>query len=160
MRCPLLLCVLALGSAPACGGAGAHPTAAPAHAAAADPLRATIVREDRRMADAYNAHDADRLMAVFAPDLEFIHDTGGVLDHAQVATGFRRVFANNPDIRRDLVGELEIYPVKDFGAIEIGAHRFCHTERGKLDCGTFRFVQVWREAAGAWQIARVVSYGH
>ena len=40
------------------------------------------------------------------------------------------MFANMPDIRRDMVGSLGVYPIKDFGAIEVGTHRFCHKENG------------------------------
>lgn len=112
------------------------------------------------MGDAYNAHDPEQLMAIFSPDLEFFHDTGGVLDYAKVSAALHSVFSNSPDIRRELVGSVEVYPIKNFGAIQVGAHRFCHTERGKLDCATFRFVHVWRQAAGSWKIVRVVSYGH
>lgn len=112
------------------------------------------------MSDAYNAHDPDRLMTIFSPDLEFFHDTGGVLDYAKVSAALRSVFDSSPDIHRELVGSVEVYPVKDFGAIEVGAHRFCHTERGELECGTFCFIHVWRQVAGAWKIVRVVSYGH
>jgi ketosteroid isomerase-like protein len=135
----------------------------PAEAIPADPakLRDLVAELDRRMFDAYNAHDVAGLMAWFADDLEFYHDTGGVLDHAQVAAGFTNVFASNRDIRRDLVeGSLEVYPIKGYGAIEIGTHRFCHTENGKADCGTFRFMQIWRLEDGAWQVSREVSYGH
>ncbi len=126
-----------------------------------DELRALVASLDARMFDAYNAHDVEGLMAWFAPELEFYHDTGGLLDHAQVKAGFTGVFANNPDIRRELVpGTLEVYPVKDYGAIQVGAHRFCHTENGQPDCGTFRFVQVWRLKDGRWQVVRELSYGH
>jgi hypothetical protein len=51
------------------------------------------------------------------------------------------MLASVPDIRRDLVKEsLEIYPIKDYGAIEIGVHRFCHKEHGQEECGSFKFV--------------------
>jgi hypothetical protein len=40
------------------------------------------------------------------------------------------------------------------------AHDFCHTEKGQPDCGTFRFVQVWRLKDGRWQVVRELSYGH
>lgn len=124
-------------------------------------LRDLIADLDRRMFEAYNAHDVDGLMAMFAEDLEFYHDTGGLLDFQQVKTGFTNVFAGNRDIRRDLVpGSLEVYPIHGYGAIQIGAHRFCHTENGRADCGTFRFMQVWRFKDGAWKVSRDVSYGH
>jgi hypothetical protein len=100
-------------------------------------------------------------MSMFAADLEFYHDNGGLLGWEQVKAGFTSVFANNKDIRRELVpGTLEVYPIKDYGAIQIGSHRFCHTEDGKADCGTFRFVQLWRLKDGAWKVARDVSFGH
>jgi ketosteroid isomerase-like protein len=124
-------------------------------------LRDLVATLDREMFDAYNAHDIDRLMPYFAEDLEFFHDTDGLSNFGQTRTGLSGVFANNPDIRRALVpGSLEVYPVKNYGAIEIGAHEFCHTENGKPDCGTFNFVHVWRYADGRWTVARVVSYGH
>jgi hypothetical protein len=61
---------------------------------------------------------------------------------------------------------LEVYPIKDYGAIEIGAHRFCHKEEGndaspaRTDCGTFKFATVWRKIGDSWKISRVLSYGH
>jgi hypothetical protein len=71
------------------------------------------------------------------------------------------MFANSPDIRRDLLeGSLEVYPIKDFGAIEIGTHRFCQKENGKEDCGNFPFVMIWKKSGNSWKVSRVISYGH
>lgn len=121
----------------------------------------TIARMDRTIFDAFNAHDVDRLMSLFTDDLEFYHDTGGLGDYRQNAEGFKKMFASTPDIRRDLVkGSLEVYPIKDYGAMEIGQHRFCHKENGKDDCGTFGFAMVWRKSGDSWKISRVLSYGH
>lgn len=47
-----------------------------------------------------------------------------------------------------------------FGAMQFGEHRFCHTENGKPDCGTFRFAHVWRKEGETWKLSRVLSYGH
>jgi hypothetical protein len=85
-------------------------------------------------------------MSFFTEDLEFYHDTGGLGNYRQNAEDFKKMFASTPDIRRDLVPEsLEVYPIKDYGAMEIGQHRFCHKENGKNDCGTFGFAMVWRK---------------
>ena len=130
------------------------PTLAPA------TLRREIERADSTMFAAYNAHDADQLGRYFAPDLEFYHDTGGLLTWAQAMAGLTSTFAQGNGIRRTLVGPLEIYPVRDFGAIEVGVHRFCHGENGRDVCGTFKFVHVWRRTANGWQITRAVSYDH
>jgi ketosteroid isomerase-like protein len=121
----------------------------------------TISRMDSAIFDAFNAHDVERIMASFTEDLEFYHDTGGLTNYAQNKESFRKMFGATPDIRRDLVkGSLEVYPIKDYGAMEIGQHRFCHRENGKDDCGTFAFAMVWRKTGDSWKISRVLSYGH
>jgi ketosteroid isomerase-like protein len=127
----------------------------------AGELFETIARMDSEIFGAFNAHDVDRLMSLFTDDLEFYHDTGGLGDYRQNAEDFKKMFASMPDIRRDLVkGSLEVYPIKDYGAMEIGEHRFCHKENGKDDCGTFKFAMVWRKTGESWKISRVLSYGH
>jgi len=94
-------------------------------------LRDLIADLDRRMFEAYNAHDVDGLMAMFAEDLEFYHDTGGLLDFQQVKAGFTNVFANNKDVRRDLVpGSLEVYPIHGYGAIRQGGLRYVPVHAG------------------------------
>ncbi|MEP6512528.1 MAG: nuclear transport factor 2 family protein [Parafilimonas sp.] len=121
----------------------------------------TIAHVDSVLFNAYNNHDAEKIKTFFTQDLEFYHDRDGLVTYEQVTNGFKNVFEKNSDIRRELVkGSLEVYPLKDYGAIEIGAHRFCHTENEKEDCGTFKFVMVWKKKDGEWKISRVISYGH
>ncbi len=115
---------------------------------------------DDTLSAAFNAHNLDELMSLFAPDVEFYHDIQGRQDFAMVRKGFGGLFSQNNGIRRERVGPLSIYPIPDYGAIEIGVHRFCHPESGKIDCGTFNFVQVWRRDSTRWRLARVISYGH
>ncbi|HEV3484089.1 MAG TPA: nuclear transport factor 2 family protein [Vicinamibacterales bacterium] len=126
-----------------------------------DPLYDEIARLDREMFAAFNAHDIDKVASYFDERLEFYHDTGGVLSYADAIGGMRSNFEKNNGLRRDLVeGSLEVYPIRDYGAVEIGAHRFCHVENGRNDCGVFKFVHVWQKQPGGWKITRVVSYDH
>jgi len=121
----------------------------------------TVAQLDAKMFRAFNAHDVDLLMSMFTDDMEFYHDKGGLTNREQTREGFAKMFGNSPDIRRELIpGSLQVYPIKDFGAIEIGTHRFCHKENGKDDCGNFPFVMVWRKSADSWKVSRVISYGH
>ena len=116
---------------------------------------------DAKLFDAFNGHKVEALMEMFTADLEFFHDTGGVTNYQQTKDNFAKMFGSVPDITRTMVeGTLEVYPIKDYGAIEVGAHRFCHTENGKEECGSFKFVHVWRKVGDAWKISRVISYGH
>jgi ketosteroid isomerase-like protein len=127
----------------------------------ASPLFDEIARMDAAMFAAFNAHDNDALMALFSENLEFYHDLGGLQSYSDVTAGFKRMFAQNNGMHRELVkGSLEVYPIKDYGAIETGTHRFCHTEGGREECGTFKFLHVWHKEGTTWKVTRVVSYGH
>jgi hypothetical protein len=115
------------------------------------------------MFDAFNAHDLEKLKTIFSKNLEFYHDKGGLSDYSQTMENFKSLFDKNKntELKRDLVkGSLEVYPIKDYGAIETCLHRFCHTENGKDDCGTFKNVMVWQNTNGAWKVTRVISYDH
>jgi hypothetical protein len=124
-----------------------------------DPLYATVAQLDRAVFDAYNACDLDSFGRYFASDVEFYHDTGGVTrDRQSVIDNTRKWICHK--VRRELVpGTLRVYPVKDFGAIEEGEHRFCELASGRCD-GLAKFVMVWRQSEGQWQLTRVLSYGH
>ena len=64
-------------------------------------------------------------------------------------------------LTRQLVhGTLEVHPLKDYGAIEIGTHQFRHIENGKEEVGTFKFLMIWQKKDNQWRISRVVSYDH
>ena len=121
----------------------------------------TIARMDAKLFDAFNAHNLDAMMAMFTDDVEFYQDNDGVSNYQETKTDFTKMLASVPDIKRDLVkGSLEVYPIKDYGAIETGIHRFCHKENGKEECGSFKFVHIWRKTGDLWKISRVISYGH
>ncbi len=137
-------------------------TAAPApKPAAKNELYQQVAHLDAEMFAAFNAHDVDQLMSYFAPNLEFFHDKGGLADFNQTKEGFRRLFAQSPDISRTLVpGSLEVFPIKGYGAMHIATQRFCHEENGRQDCGNSKFVMVWQQLGNTWKITRVVSYDH
>jgi hypothetical protein len=133
----------------------------PEAVASAGELNNLIANLDTQMFAAFNAHDIPKLMSYFAPTLEFYHDKGGLAGYSQTEQGFTQMSKQSPDIHRELVpGSLEVYPIPGYGAIEVGAHRFCHQENGKLDCGTFKFTMLWQQEKGVWRVTRVVSYGH
>ena len=127
-----------------------------------DPT-STIATLDSALFAAFNAHDADRLGAYFTPDLEFYHDKSGLAGYDTTMANFRGLFARNAQtgLRRDLVpGTLEVYPLGEFGLLEVCQHRFCHTENGKEDCGTFKNIMVWRRDSTGYKVCRVISYDH
>jgi hypothetical protein len=112
---------------------------------------------------AFNTCDVNTSKSLFTEDLEFYHDAGGVTNYEQNVNSILQRCKKETKVRRELVkGSLEVFPIKDFGAIQIGSHRFYYTEKGqeeKLD-GTFKFVHIWKNTNGDWKISRVVSYDH
>jgi Domain of unknown function (DUF4440) len=124
-----------------------------------------IAQMDSVLFEAYNAQNIDKMKTLFTEDLEWYQDNGGLLSYETVLSNFKGIFDRyktlNTSIRRTLVeGSLEVHPIKDYGAIHIGKHTFCHWENGKNDCGTFKFLMIWRKKDGIWKVSRVVSYDH
>lgn len=122
----------------------------------------TIIQKDSMLFTASNAGNIDKLKTFFTKDLEFFHDVGGLAGYEGTVANFIRVAKNYGNTRRALVpGSVEVYPIKDYGAIQTGVHQFCKLENGVLtDCGTFKFVHIWKLTTDGWKISRVVSYGH
>lgn len=139
----------------------AQQAAAKKKQATSGELFETIARMDSLVFDAFNAHDLERLMALFTDDLEFYDDGSGLKDYSETKQDFVKVFRDVPDLRRELLKEtLEVYPLPGYGAIETGEHRFCHQENGKQDCGVMKFAMVWQRKGETWKLSRVLSYAH
>lgn len=120
-----------------------------------------IARMDSLLFDAFNRQDMPTFKAMFTEDLEWFQDNGGLISYATVFENFGRMFKQENKLTRTLVaGSLEVHPIKEYGAIEIGAHIFKHYENGKLEEGTFKFLMIWQQKDGKWKISRVVSYDH
>lgn len=61
---------------------------------------------------------------------------------------------------RELIpSTLQVFPIKDFGAIAQGSHQFCQFDTKSCD-GIAEFVIIWAHKEGVWRITRVLSYGH
>ncbi|MCW4454486.1 nuclear transport factor 2 family protein [Flavobacterium sp. MXW15] len=126
-------------------------------------LHAAIAALDHEVFDSFNrCSDPAQLQkhaGYFDPAVEFYHDTGGATwtRDAMLANTRKHVCGR---YTRELVGgSLQVFPVKDFGAISQGRHRFCDTATGKCE-GLADFTLVWRQHEGHWTITRVLSYAH
>lgn len=129
-----------------------------------DKLFSTISSLDAELFDAYNKCDLEKLGSYFTEDLEFYHDQTGLSRGRQaMLDGVKQYVCGKA--RRDLVaGTLEVYPLKNYGAVEIGVHRFCdpktNTTCGEEKSGAAKFVMLWQNTDGAWKITRVISFDH
>jgi Domain of unknown function (DUF4440) len=120
-----------------------------------------ITRQDSLLFNYFNTQNFEPFKAMFTKDLEWFQDNDGLIAYEKVFENFKSTFNKPFKLTRQLVsGSLEVHPIKNYGAIEIGVHQFKHIENGKEETGTFKFVMIWQKKDGLWKISRVISYDH
>jgi len=113
-------------------------------APAPDALFQTIQLLDAQLFDAYNHCDLERFGSLLADDLEFYHDKTGLSRGRQaLVEGIKNNICGK--VTRELVsGTLEVYPIADYGAVEIGVHRFHHPGHENTESiGEAKFIHLW-----------------
>ncbi len=124
-----------------------------------DPeLYNTIVTMDSTFFQAYNTCDLDKQAAIYSDNIEFYHDKGGLMTSKQeILDGTEKYVCGK--VTRELVkGSIEVYPIKDFGAIEMGLHKFHNnTEKADPPSHASKFIIFWKNDANKWTITKVVS---
>lgn len=106
---------------------------------------------------AFVSCDTARFRTLWTEDAEFYHDQVAPAFGAEVSTldGCPR----DRGVQRILVpGSLRVYPIAEFGAIQMGEHRF--VEEGAASTTIAQFVHLWSDRDGEWRIARVLSFDH
>jgi Domain of unknown function (DUF4440) len=112
----------------------------------------------------------DKIGELVTEDFEFYHDKWGLTatSGAQFVEAIRNLCERQKQgvdfrARRELVKDsMAVYPLNNYGAIQVGVHRFYAIAEGKKDqlTETARFTQVWKKDNGKWRVARVLSYDH
>jgi len=153
----LLLPLLALLAGPA--GAQAVPSLESIKSQA--ELDKVIASLDAALFDSYNRCDLEKFATFFADDVEFYHDQGGVtLGKEKLTESVKNNICGK--VTRELVpGTLRVHPMKGYGAVEMGVHRFHHPGHEDTESvGEGKFIHLWQYKDGAWKITRVISYDH
>jgi uncharacterized protein DUF4440 len=127
----------------------------------ADLFRA-VEEQDKALFDAYNRCDLERFATFFSEDVEFYHDKGGLTLGRQKLTESVKQNICGRTTRELVAGSLEVYPMDNYGALEIGVHRFHHPKDPAQPVGEGQFVHLWRydKATRTFQITRVYSFDH
>jgi ketosteroid isomerase-like protein len=143
----------------------------PGAGAATPELIAEIRALDEALfAAVFDTCDVAALGGMVTEDFEFYHDKGGLTatSREQFVAAIRGTCerqAQGVDFRarRELVPEsLQVYPLNNYGAIEVGVHRFyaLSPDRPEKLTETGKFTMVWKKEGDAWRLARVLSYDH
>lgn len=143
-------------------------------------LFVTMQTLDTQLFEAANHCNYAKLTALVDENLEFYHDQGGLTLGRQAFLDSIKKNTCDVMIRELVAGTLQAYPIKGYGAIEMGVHRFHHPGHEKefpaakqlgmtrfLDpgvaewpVGEAKFLHIWQVKDGNWKLTRVVSYGH
>ncbi len=119
----------------------------------------TIAHLDSVFFGYYNTCDVnlDKYAAFYSDSLEFFHDTGGFMDSkAEVVEGTRKYVCGHTT--RTLVqGSLEVYPIKNYGAVEMGLHSFYNSLEPNAPSHPSKFVAIWKLEKGGWKIKKIIS---
>ena len=61
-------------------------------------------------------------------------------------------------VTRTLVkGSIEVYPIKDYGAVEIGYHTFFNKQEPNAVAVPSKFIIMWQHTNNVWKITKVIS---
>lgn len=142
----------------------------PGAAPASPEVVATLAEKDRRLFDAVFNCKPDVLKTLIADDFEFFHDKGGMTANSgpqfvgMIEDGCRKQEeGTNFRARRELVeGSMTVHMIGEYGAMQMGTHRFYALRTGKPDqlTETGEFIDLWKRDGDDWKLARVISYDH
>jgi Domain of unknown function (DUF4440) len=134
-------------------------------------IRQAIMEADREMFDAVFTHcDAARVGSMVTDDVRFIHDKAGQFasSKSELVSMLseecaRQANGTNFRSRRELIPDsLHIYAINQYGAVELGQHRFFALIPGKPEqlTETGEFVILWKQVGDRWLMAETISYDH
>jgi len=112
---------------------------------------------DTKFFNAYNSCDLDTQSDIYSEDIEFFHDKGGLMTSKQgIIDGTEKNICGK--VTRTLIPRsIEVYPIKDFGAVEIGYHKFFNNQEPDAISNPSKFIIFWKKSGSDWKITKVVS---
>lgn len=139
-------------------GAGAQTQPAARYIPDDTALYRTIVRQDSIFFHAYNTCDMATQETMYADSIEFYHDKGGLMTSKKELLEATRKNICGKVTRILEPGSIEVYPIKGFGAIETGIHRFHNNqEPAGTPSHPGKFIIIWKQTGSKWKLSRVVS---
>jgi len=117
----------------------------------------TIVAMDKAYFDAYNSCDLVTQTEMYSNDIEFYHDKGGVMTIKEdIIDALEKNICGK--VSRELVeGSIEVYAIKDYGAVQMGYHKFHNNQEPDAPSNPSKFIMLWQYDNDTWKITKVIS---
>ncbi|MDO7173447.1 nuclear transport factor 2 family protein [Mariniflexile sp. AS56] len=112
---------------------------------------------DKVFFDAYNDCDLEKQASIYSDDIEFFHDKGGLMtSKKELIEGTKQNICDK--VTRELIdGTIEVYPIKNYGAVQIGFHKFYNNQEPDAESIPSKFIIMWHNENGHWKISKVIS---
>ena len=112
---------------------------------------------DKVFFDAYNNCDLEKQALIYSDNIEFFHDKGGLMtSKKEIIEGTKRNICGK--VTRELIdGSLEVYPINNYGAVQIGYHKFYNNQEPNTESIPSKFITMWHNENGDWKMAKVIS---
>lgn len=119
-------------------------------------LHAQIVKMDSTFFNAYNKCDMKTQTKIYNDNIEFFHDKNGLsTSKKDLLIATEKYICNK--VNRILVkGSIEVYPINNYGAVQIGYHKF-HNKVENVISAPSKFVIIWKKTQQDWTITKVIS---
>ncbi|HLT07046.1 MAG TPA: nuclear transport factor 2 family protein [Cyclobacteriaceae bacterium] len=133
---------------------------------ASEDLYEIISDLDSVVFKAYNTCNLADFGNYFVDDLEFYHDKSGMISSRKTMLEALEVVLcgdKNVRTRRVLIKDsLQVYPLHNFGAIQMGEHQYYKSFNGQPEelVEVAKFTHIWKHEGNDWKITRVLSYDH
>lgn len=116
-----------------------------------------IVAMDQTFFDAYNNCDLEKQAEIYADDIEFLHDKGGLMTSKTELIESTKKYICGKVTRQLVANSIEVYPINNYGAVEIGFHKFYNNQEHDAESKPSKFIIIWKKDHQNWKITRVVS---
>ncbi len=120
-------------------------------------LYSKIDSMDKVFFDAYNACDIEKQSSIFSDSIEFFHDKAGLINSKSAILKATKENICGKVTRYIIPRSIEVYPINNYGAVEIGFHRFYNNQEPDAESKPSKFIIIWKKENENWKITKVVS---
>jgi len=107
--------------------------------------------------NAYNHCDLKKQRELLSDTIEFFHDKGGLsTSKNEIIGSIEKNICGK--VTRTLTKEsIEVYPIKDYGAVQIGYHKFFNNQEPNQKSIPVKFIVIWKKENEQWLMTKIVS---
>ena len=118
----------------------------------------------------FDTCDIETVRRSVTDDFEMFHDKGGrvvtsgagFIKDAQDKCKRQEEGVDFLSTRKLVTETMKVYPLNNYGAVEVGVHRFYQLLPGKPEklVEVSQFTHVWKKEESGWKLSRVISFDH